>query len=493
MGFSPSFWLESTGGTEVAPTPVANYTPPTYPSAPLPPTFADTYNNWFANEMLPFAQNYTSAKLDPANFKKDASGYYIATPAAPVWSWTTGPDYWAQKQALDQQYLDSIASYNQKYGTNVLPDQSVLGAVQPNPTYRAPDSGGWFDSLTSSIGDVIGGVGDAALNTIDSAMNDPLRTAAIIGTAIVAPELLPYVNAGSALAAGADPQRVALAVAAGQLGAGVSSGLADTLGTTGANIAGSTAAAAVRGQDPLAALVSGGIGAGTSAVTSQIEGFENLSPAQQRAVNTVVAAELQGRDPSQALVNQALNAGIAAARNEYNGGTAVANGAGGSAAESLMGSGLGRLVANAAGALPSSSTLSNLTSGGLGALIGGVTGGTSSAGLTGNPLVNNYLNNAMPSATPQDTSSMLANNLIYQAGLASLLNSGSNQGVIGGANQLINPSDVGTLGPAQTNWPGGLGGGLLTSKITGEAINGQPANTSVALQNAMNARRQYAA
>lgn len=144
------------------------------------PTFADTYNQWFANEMLPFAQNYTSANLDPANFKKDASGYYIATPDAPVWSWTTGPDYWAQKQALDQRYLDSVAEYNRTHGTNIQPDQSVLGAVQPNPIYRAPDSGG---GLFGGIADIIGGavdtVGDVVGGAVDYVKENPLQAAAL--------------------------------------------------------------------------------------------------------------------------------------------------------------------------------------------------------------------------------------------------------------------------------------------------------------------------
>jgi hypothetical protein len=48
----------------------------------------------------------------------------------------------------------------------------------------------------------------------------------------------------------------------------------------------------------------------------QVDGFGDLSPAQQKAVSTVVAAELQGKDPTTALINQAINAGKQAVQDE---------------------------------------------------------------------------------------------------------------------------------------------------------------------------------
>ena len=91
----------------------------------------------------------------------------------------------------------------------------------------------------------------------------------------------------------------------------------DVAGNVAGKIAGGTAAGVVQGQDPLTALTNAGISAGTSAVTSQIPGFDQLSPTAQRAVNATVSAALMGGDPSQALVNAAINAGINEAKAQY--------------------------------------------------------------------------------------------------------------------------------------------------------------------------------
>lgn len=91
----------------------------------------------------------------------------------------------------------------------------------------------------------------------------------------------------------------------------------DVAGNVAGKIAGGTAAGVVMGQDPLTALTNSGISAGTSAVTSQIPGFDKLSPTAQRAVNATVAATLMGGDPTQALVNAAINAGIGEVKAQY--------------------------------------------------------------------------------------------------------------------------------------------------------------------------------
>ena len=85
-----------------------------------------------------------------------------------------------------------------------------------------------------------------------------------------------------------------------------------------AGAAGSTAANIVMGQDPVKALINGGIQAGVATIAPQIPGYDQLSAAQQKAVNIVVAAALSKGDPSQALVNAAINAGINEARAQYN-------------------------------------------------------------------------------------------------------------------------------------------------------------------------------
>ena len=91
----------------------------------------------------------------------------------------------------------------------------------------------------------------------------------------------------------------------------------DVAGNVAGKIAGGTAAGVVQGQDPLTALTNAGISAGTSAVTSQIPGFDQLSPTAQRAVNATVSATLMGGDPTQALVNAAINAGIGEVKAQY--------------------------------------------------------------------------------------------------------------------------------------------------------------------------------
>ena len=191
-----------------------------------------------------------------------------------------------------------------------------------------------IDDAVSTVGDVVQGVGNVVEdvadkvvttidNTVTAALDDPVNTA-IRATAYVygGPAGLAAANAAIGIGQGKDLDDVAanaaLSYAAAQVGSEFSKSLAPEFGTTAANVAGQTAATAVRGGDPLTALISGGVGAGVSEITKDIPGFDELSAAQQRAVNTVVASTLQGGDPSQALVNQAINAGLNAVRSEIN-------------------------------------------------------------------------------------------------------------------------------------------------------------------------------
>lgn len=104
----------------------------------------------------------------------------------------------------------------------------------------------------------------------------------------------------------------ALTYVGGEVASGVSGSgaVVDALGQTGANIAGNAAAALATGQDPLQALVSGGLGAGVNAVLGQIPGYSGLSPTQQKMVYNTVAAKLAGKDPTEALVKSAISAGL---------------------------------------------------------------------------------------------------------------------------------------------------------------------------------------
>ena len=191
-----------------------------------------------------------------------------------------------------------------------------------------------IDDAVSTVGDVVQGVGNVVEdvvdkvvttidNTVTAALDDPVNTA-IRATAYVygGPAGLAAANAAIGVGQGQDlddvAKQAAITYAAAQVGSEFSKSLSPEFGTTAANVAGQTASTVVRGGDPLAALLSGGVGAGVSEITKDIPGFGELSATQQKSVNTVIASALQGRDPSQALINQAINAGLNAVRGEIN-------------------------------------------------------------------------------------------------------------------------------------------------------------------------------
>ena len=68
--------------------------------------------------------------------------------------WTADADSAATKQSIDNQYLQALADYNAKNGTNEQPDKSVLGVnAQPNtftPTDHSND--GFFGPLAKTLG-----------------------------------------------------------------------------------------------------------------------------------------------------------------------------------------------------------------------------------------------------------------------------------------------------------------------------------------------------
>lgn len=118
-------------------------------------------------------------------------------------------------------------------------------------------------------------------------------------------------------AMGKDLGDIAKATALSYLGNQVSQGVtglpgvSDTFGDVGSKVLGKAAGQVVAsgGQiDPVQALVSGGIGAGTDAVLGQIPDFKTLNPAMQKLVAKAVSSTLaggQGLTP-QALVNTAF-------------------------------------------------------------------------------------------------------------------------------------------------------------------------------------------
>jgi hypothetical protein len=125
-----------------------------------PPTFADIYNRWVVNEMLPWQNNIQGTETDLTQLKIDKNGYIIPTPLNPLWSWSTGGDTQSQKVILDKRYTDAVDAYNKANNTNIKPDETVLGATtQPNPVYRAPDDSSFFTKLrdTAEAAGVVAG------------------------------------------------------------------------------------------------------------------------------------------------------------------------------------------------------------------------------------------------------------------------------------------------------------------------------------------------
>ena len=99
----------------------------------------------------------------------------------------------------------------------------------------------------------------------------------------------------------------------------VDAGFDSALAKSAGSIVSGAGVAALTGGDPLQALISGGIGAGTSALTSQIDGFADLPKGVQAAVNRAIATTLQSGDPTDALVSSALKAGIGAIKESSSG------------------------------------------------------------------------------------------------------------------------------------------------------------------------------
>ena len=183
------------------------------------------------------------------------------------------------------------------------------------------------DVLDFAVEQIIEPVAEVVGDTLEKAIEDPIGTLAMAAS-IAFPPMAPLImgantiiqggsledallSAGTAYLGGQIAQGVAGAANTAAIDAGLEAATAKTLG----NIAGNVASTTVRGGDPLAALISGGIGAGVGELTSQIEGFSELPPAAQSAIRATMAAELQGRDPTNALMNIALNAGISEAQN----------------------------------------------------------------------------------------------------------------------------------------------------------------------------------
>lgn len=162
-------------------------------------------------------------------------------------------------------------------------------------------------------------------NDLAQVLDDPL-IGAIVQTA-AATFGGPLGTAALNLAMGKDIDDVAKAAltsyVAGQVASGVSGStdVVNTLGQTGANVAGNVAAATVTGGNPVQALITGGVGAAMPEITAQIPGYGDLSLEQKAFVNSAISSTLRdGNLSPQDLVNAAFAAGNAAKKEITTGG-----------------------------------------------------------------------------------------------------------------------------------------------------------------------------
>jgi hypothetical protein len=170
---------------------------------------------------------------------------------------------------------------------------------------------GAYNNQSGGIGDFVKMLAPIVLSAVapglGTAIGEGLLGAGAAGASTVGGAVL---GGGVAGLTGGDIGKGALMGGLGGAGSAagnaISSGLTDTLGSTGANIVGNIARAEIASggkADPVSALISGGLNAGTNAVLGQIDGFSDLSPALQKSITSTVANTLQtgNVDPSKAI------------------------------------------------------------------------------------------------------------------------------------------------------------------------------------------------
>lgn len=167
-------------------------------------------------------------------------------------------------------------------------------------------------------------------NVIDSALSDPAK--AIAQIAAIATQqywALPLIEGASVAAHGGDLSDVLEATAKAYVMQEVGSYVGDAAGSWAGEAfkeagpvaakvaeavvgaaAGSAAVAVVAGQDPIKALASGGISAGTAALLGQVPGFADFAKNNKVAANVIsstVSSALAGRNPTQAMINSLIS------------------------------------------------------------------------------------------------------------------------------------------------------------------------------------------
>ena len=142
-----------------------------------PPTWQDSYNTWIKDYQKVFGTDQLNRP------------------------WSADADAVAQKQALDNDYLSSLAKYNEKNGTNIAPQAGVLGAnAQPNSFYKEPEKNN--DAL-GGLGNVLVDVDKFVNREIPGGWTLPAVIAAAVATGYVDPSLLASTTAAEGGATGA--------------------------------------------------------------------------------------------------------------------------------------------------------------------------------------------------------------------------------------------------------------------------------------------------
>jgi len=107
-------------------------------------------------------------------------------------------------------------------------------------------------------------------------------------------------------------------------------------------------------------------------------------------------------------------------------------------------------------------------------------------GMTGSPIVDNYLAKALPNLAGAEANALVTGKPLGDVGIASLLNTGMNMGT----NALIDQAMPNTLSPTQQQWASGIGSGLLKSAITGQPIDVSESSQNTAMQQALQMGRK---
>ena len=112
-----------------------------------------------------------------------------------------------------------------------------------------------------------------------------------------------------------------------------------------------------------------------------------------------------------------------------------------------------------------------------------------SGGFTDTPMLNTYLNNALPTAAGSMARAGVMGGDIGNAGLYSLLNTGVNMGVNAGTNELLGATNMDKLGAMQP-YATGIASNLVSSALMNKDPNLKNAIMNTAYQQLMSPVKQ---